>query len=270
MTTGESEIVTMDKMRKLLLEALDVKLDEKLQVLQSVKSDIEKLKIAVKEVGYQAEDSDSYNRKNCIVFHGIPYDTKEDPMDLAIQIGQALDIEVQPNDIDDVHRLRTRNPIGPSPLIVKYVNKWRRNAIMASTRSKGLNAQPWGGRSDQRIFANEHLTKRSQAILSEARKHKEFYSIWSWKGNIYYRAKLDGSETLELMDVEDAKTLSNQLTAEEKERIRAINKARGKKGKADSSQPPADKNPPQGVASGSRHFNSSGRSRSPYRTRSNK
>lgn len=268
MAEGNSESITMEKMRKLILESLDIKLDEKLQVLHEVKSDVDRLKATVKELEYRVEDADAYSRRNCIVFHGIPFDANENPMDLATQLGAALDVEIHPNDIDDLHRLRTRNPVGPPPFIIKLVNRWKRNALMANTRIKKLNAGPWGGSIDQRIFANEHLTRRNQAILAEARRHKEFFAVWSWKGNIFYRTKLEGSEVLQLTDVEDAKTLSNQLSPEEKEKIRTTttNKLKDPKGKPTPVISPAVNTPSQGVSSKSRQYNTS--SRSPYKTRS--
>lgn len=140
MSKSDGELVTMEKIRTLLLESLDIKLDVKLQLLHTVKVDVDNLKDAVKELQFQAQDADAYSRRNNIVFHGIPFNSKENPMEVALDIGRALDFNLHPNNIDVVHRLKTRNPAGPPPLIIRLVHRHRIIPMERANRGQQVTA----------------------------------------------------------------------------------------------------------------------------------
>lgn len=50
---------------------------------------------------------------------------------------------------------------------------------MEKTKQQRPNASWWGGDEGVKVYANEHLTTKHQAILWEAKKHKEFFNVWS-------------------------------------------------------------------------------------------
>jgi len=119
-------------------------------------------------------------------------------------------------------------------------------------------------------------------ILAEARKLKEFIIVWSWKGRVYGRTKLEGSQPNLFSNADDAKTLVEQLSAEDKAAIREANKEWEAKKKT---KPPAKQHSQNNSMDGAtgystqgphnrRQNNNNGRNRaqtfnrSPYRTRS--
>jgi len=109
----------LDKRFKLVLDALDDKL-KPLQALDSVVADIEAIKKTVKEQGEESEGLQRYQRRNCTVVYGIPQRKGEGTIRLAVALGRDMGVDVQPRDIDNVHRLRSRaaDPSNPSaPLL---------------------------------------------------------------------------------------------------------------------------------------------------------
>ena len=157
--------MTLESIKALLLETLDTKLDEKLDQLKLIKTDVDQLKAQVSKHGEQIEDSAVHDRSNNVVFYGIPYDRNEDAIDIAIEIGKSLDMNIIPEDIDTAHRLKTRNPVGPPPFIIRMVNRRKRDRMLVRTRAKQPHAGLWGGDSTQRVYANEHLSPSNQFIL---------------------------------------------------------------------------------------------------------
>ncbi len=56
------------------------------------------------------------------------------------------------------YRLPTRNKKGPSPFIIKFVNRWKRDAVMERVKRVKLSADKFGGKSNIKIFSNDHST----------------------------------------------------------------------------------------------------------------
>ena len=222
--TKKEDGLTLDKIKAMLIETLDSKLDEKLAQFKMVKDDVEQLKATVAKHGEQMEESATHDRVNNVVFYGIPYDRNEDAIDLVMEIGQSIGMNIRPEDVDIAHRLKTRNPVGPPPFIIRMVNRWKRDLMITQTRAKRPHAGLWGGDSSQQIYANEHLSPNNQEILAESRKFREFLIIWTWKGKVYGRPKLEGSQVNLIPNTETAKALVDQLTDEDKETIRQQNK----------------------------------------------
>ena len=77
-----------------------------------------------------------------------------------------------------------------------------------------------------RVYANEHLSRKNPSILTEARKSKDFFLSWLWKGGIFYRPKLDKSQTRYLSSEAEAKKLMSTLSEVNKETITKANQAR--------------------------------------------
>lgn len=146
----EDETVSVKMMKQLIREALDEKLgerlskvEEKLDVLTSFKKDIDAQAKLTKENEQQIDDIDTYTRRNNIVFHGIPTGANENPLDLAIDIGCALGLNISQCDVDIAHRLKTRNDATPPPFIIRLVNRWRKEEIMERTEKLQPNASWW-------------------------------------------------------------------------------------------------------------------------------
>ena len=63
---------------------------------------------------YDLQDRlEHYTRKNSLEIHGVP------PEEVVIQIAEALEVPVHPNDIKIAHKL---NKKGNKPIIVKFLS----------------------------------------------------------------------------------------------------------------------------------------------------
>jgi len=74
-----------------------------------------------------------------------------------------------------------------------------------------------------KVYCNEQLTPKKQGILREARQAKKFFFIWTSKGDVYCRKKLDGSQVIEVKDLIIARYLESTLSEMEKKQIQANN-----------------------------------------------
>ncbi len=62
----------------------------------------------IKDLEYQVEELEVYTRKNNVVLYRIPQMENDSPLELAVEIGRAVDIQIDKSDIDTAHRLQTR------------------------------------------------------------------------------------------------------------------------------------------------------------------
>lgn len=69
------------------------------------------------------------------------------------------------------------------------------------------------------------LIPKKQAVLREAKASgKEFFYIWTNRGEIYARKKTEGSEVVEIQNIQAAREMVLMVTESKKETIREINK----------------------------------------------
>ena len=69
---------------------------------------------------YELQDRlEQYTRKNSLEIHGVPASAYESPEEVVMKIAEALEVPVQPNDIEIVHKLKRK---GNKPIIVKFLS----------------------------------------------------------------------------------------------------------------------------------------------------
>lgn len=205
-----------NRLRTILNESLDERLGEMTEIRKDV--DTLKDKMASQEVKY--EDVEKYLRCSNLVFYGIPFQAGEDPLQKALDIARAVNVDIESRDVDAAHRLRTRNNASPQPFIIRFVNRWKKDEILAEFKNQQPMANRWGGDKRVRVYCNEQLTPRNQSIMFEAKKWSELYNVWAYKGQIFCRKKLPGSEPVQILDIMAAQTLGGMLSEEEKQTIR--------------------------------------------------
>ena len=208
-----------DRLKTILNESLDERLGE----MKVFKKEVDELKERMTKQEKNSEDSEKYLRCSNLVFYGIPYQSNEDPLQLALNIIRGVNIEIEPRDLDTAHRLRTRNNSVPAPFIIRFVNRWKKEDVFAEFKKQQPTANRWGGDRCVRVFCNEQLTPLNQTIMYEAKKFGEFYGVWAFKSQIYCRKKLPNCEPVQLLDVKAAQTLGSMLSEEEKKTIRLAN-----------------------------------------------
>ncbi len=103
--SNDKDVVTVGALKSILNEMLD----QKLAIVHEIREEVEKVKMQVKEQGYRIEDHEIYSRRNNLVFHGVPINVNENPLQVAMNLGRAIDVQNYQNDIDAAHRLPSRN-----------------------------------------------------------------------------------------------------------------------------------------------------------------
>ena len=100
---------------------LDTTKKENVALQREVTYARKKLKEARDETDRLNEELDNleqYTRKNSLEIHGIPEDAYESTEDVILKVGEVLGVNIQPQDIEISHKLKTRN----RPIIAKFLN----------------------------------------------------------------------------------------------------------------------------------------------------
>ncbi len=70
-----------------------------------------------------------------------------------------------------------------------------------------------GGDKNVKIFWNEHLTPKNQRVLNEAKKLEDKYYVWSKKGAVMCKSKIEVGKPFQLLDIEDVGYLLETTTS---------------------------------------------------------
>lgn len=204
---GKNDLVTVESLKVILAEMLD----ERLAGLQELIKKVDKLEKAQREleerVEERATEQDRYSRKNNLIFHGIPVKAKEDALQVVEDMGKALGVQILPDHVDAAHRLPSRNEKLPPPFIIKFVNRWRKEKVLAAAKVRKPTAACMGGSKELKIFCNEHLAPKKQVLFTEARRMKEKYFVWCQGGDVLCRKKEDGARIQQIRRLEDIDAL---------------------------------------------------------------
>jgi len=262
LTVSSLMAILDSRLKAILSEMLDDKLDEKLRPLQKIDklaSDVISLKKAVENHEERIVSNEKYDRKKNLVFYGIPIEKAkpEDPMEKALEIIRGVGVDIHDRDLDAFHRLRSRSNDATPPFIIRLVNRWKKDEIFEAFKKQKPLASRWGGSVKIKVFCNEQLTPINQAILREAKNAKKYFYIWTTNGNVFCRKKLEGSQILEIKDLSTARYLETMVSEVEKAEIQIAERQRRKKWDMDNNKDGTQENEPNGVATGSQDRNSS-------------
>ena len=191
-----------------LKESLQKTKDENRELRNMLASMRNELKTTKENLGKQTEESDrlwehhdeleQYTRKNSLELHGIPQDAYHNTEAAVIKVAEALNITIEPEDIEISHKLNRGKAI-----IVKFCNhKVKSKLYKERTKLKDVRisdlfpSYPSNGRQRQRIFINENLTAYRRRIVNEANKRRQegtLLSVWTLDGKIYVETSPTGS-----------------------------------------------------------------------------
>lgn len=128
------------------------------------------------------EELQQYSRRNNLEIHGIPEQVSENVNKIVMDVAKALDVELKDCDIDAAHRLPSRKTDMPRPVIVRFVNRWKRDMLIgAKKKKKHLTTEDIkisGVRYN--IYINEHLTSRMRNIHKRARGLRQHGYGYIW------------------------------------------------------------------------------------------
>ena len=167
-----------------------------------------KMKVTFENLEKQKEDSDrlweeldnleQYTRKNSLEIRGIPQDAYPNTEAAVIKVAEALNVTIEPEDIEFSHKLKHGRGI-----IVKFCNdKTKSKLYRERTKLKDVRisdlfpSYPSTGQQQQRVFIHESLTAYRRNIVDEANKRRRdgtLFSVWTLDGKIFVKTSPDGS-----------------------------------------------------------------------------
>ncbi|XP_046671348.1 uncharacterized protein LOC124361342 [Homalodisca vitripennis] len=139
----------------------------------------------------RVEDMEQYSRCNCLEIQGIPVTPAEDVLGIVKEVGKALDVQISDAMVDACHRLGRQTGDNPPGIIVKFVRRFDKEALLKKRRVKRTLSTRHIGRSDDRpIYVNESLSparRRLYAMARRVQKEKDFKFLWVRNGKIFLR-----------------------------------------------------------------------------------
>lgn len=199
------------------------KLDEAAKIWHDVREDLNKVTKANEELKAQnaalsgevttlknkVRILEQYSRKNNIEISGVPVTKNENVGKLIADVGLALGVAVQQEEISAAHRVPTFKKDRPQPLIVQFLRRSDRDAWLSKFRDrKGtpLQASTINSAFPQgNIYVNEHLSPENKVFLAKVkRKSKElgYEHAWCRDGNFFVR-KRQGERYIRINAEED-------------------------------------------------------------------
>ena len=118
-------------------------------------------------------------------------------------------MQMDEKDIDNVYRIKKHRKEGsskPEPIIVTFMRREMKEKFISLRRRRSMYAREIGFEDSQnQVFINDHLTKRSKELLWKARnlkREKNYKYVWYKNGNIYLR-KNDNTEAMRISNESD-------------------------------------------------------------------
>ena len=164
----------------------------------------EKLNKQVQETDnlwFALDDLKQYSRKNTLEIDGIPEESYTSTEEVVLKVGNALNVDISPQDIEISHKIKRR---GSKSIIVKFVShKVKARLYKERVKLKMVNLKDLfpsyssAARGEStRIFINENLTNFRRFLVGKANKMKHdgiFVSVWSIDGKIFAKTSPDGT-----------------------------------------------------------------------------
>lgn len=181
---------------------------EILKEFKSLKMQVTALKEDNARLQKELNDSQQYTRLNNLEINGVPETKNENILQIVESISQAVGVKVNRSSIDACHRVPTRIPNKPKPIVVKFVSRITKDELLAASKKKrGVSSSAIGiPTNESTIYVNEHLTISNKKLYGETRslcKEKNYKYCWTKDCKIFVRKGddtrvigIDSSESL--------------------------------------------------------------------------
>ena len=169
MEDGDKFDKIMEKLEK--LDSIEIKLDN---FVESVKPQLQSIKEEQERIWEEVQKLEIQSRKNNLEIVGLNETPGEDLYKILSKLGEVIDVEIQKKDIDICHRVPTRRSIIPKPVIVRFINRWKKQEILdkkprITTRDLNLPGP------ERDVYIGDHLAPFQRKLLAKA---KEKCATW--------------------------------------------------------------------------------------------
>ena len=184
--------------------------EEKEREIAELKSLVKTQEAQIADQDKRLNELEQYSRRNCLSYTGIPEESAENPVQLAIDLAKTVGVKLDRTDLDRAHRVeRVGQGQKPRPLLVKYATYQRREQVW-SARKVMRDAKPPRGSSlpeniMRNVYLQESLTRRNQEIMFAARELRRKKKLWAvWTDSCIMKVRVrEGSPTVRITSMDD-------------------------------------------------------------------
>ena len=146
------------------------------------------------------DELEQYSRKNSLEIVGVPKSAYTSTEEVVIRIGEAVNVNINPESIEISHKLKRKNS---SPIIVKFLShKAKSRLYKARAKLQGLKVSDIfpsyanASLQEQRIYINENLTEYRRNLwwkANQKKKNNMIISAWTIDGKLFVKTSPDGA-----------------------------------------------------------------------------
>lgn len=173
-------------------------INEKLAKIDKLEMEVSELKQTVLMLEKGNNEREQELLSNNIEIHGMPEIANENLPTMMSTIATIIGCPLYQSDIEYVSRISKRNRTQdttdgrPGNIIAKFTSRKKKDEFIAAIKKKkGITSKGIGmAGADQRIFVNDHLTRKNKSILRSAKRFKNehmYQFLWVRSGKIYLR-----------------------------------------------------------------------------------
>lgn len=157
---------------------------------EALMSDCSKMKRELEEQELRITANEQYSRNCNVEIKGVKENEDEDLVQTVCQLGTSLEQNVKPDDIEIVHRVKTRDDQAPANIVVRFKSRSKRDALLEKAKKTRLTMTDLGHSSNTPIYVNEHLCptlKRLLGMAIEKKRASNWKFVWVKHGHILAR-----------------------------------------------------------------------------------
>ncbi|KAK6186728.1 hypothetical protein SNE40_006008 [Patella caerulea] len=170
--------------------------------VEDLDTDLNKENKRINESINMANYNEQYSRKMNIRVFGLPTQESQDLKETFIEhIKRIANVGIAREEIIALHKLPTKYPDRPTPVLVKMINTETKSKIMKCKTTFLLN----------NIKLADDITKRNLSLMNRAYNHQRVDQVWFFNGCVYAKSTGRKKIRIGLFDDLDEKMLSAPL-----------------------------------------------------------
>ena len=184
------------------LKGAEILTDQLNKSVECLKKKVENQRNEINELYEQQDNLEQYTRKNSLEIHGIPEDLYASTEQAVIKLGEHLQVDILPEDIDISHKLFTGKS-NPKGIIVKFISHKKktqlykkRTALKKIKLADMFPGPPSAAIANSKgIFINENLTPFRKKVTKKANQLKKdnlLLNAWTLDGKIFVKTSPEG------------------------------------------------------------------------------
>lgn len=172
------------ELEKTLKENVELKVSN-----ESLKQECLGLRRHVNESEARITLCEQYSRNRNLEIKGVASTPNENLVQILGRVGDRLGEPIEAGDIEVVHRVQAKGS-SDSNVIVQFLRRSKRNAVLDKARKKRLSAADLGAGSSGPVYVNEHLCpvlKKLMGMTVQKKREKGWRFVWTNNGKIFAR-----------------------------------------------------------------------------------